>query len=1000
MPNLQLLTELQQGSFDDSPTFSKNQQERFFTLNLETQKYIDSFRDTIHQVGFLIQLAYFRASGKFFPNNFFKMKDVAYVCETLEIDPKIFPDALSKYSRQIRFQHQKYILNDLGWCKFTSKHQEALEDELNIHARKQIDPKLLLPIATKFLISRKIEIPTYYVLAKLISKAYNKMETQLICIVNSTLSKNQKLILDDLILIDDTKHKHYKYSALSRIKRLSYSTKIKDITESIKNYKLLKAFYEKFELVYKRLELVENATCYYSEWVSKSKLFQLKQFKDRSKAYLFLLAHLKHQYFKQTDLYVDVVLKLTSNAAGAMKKKLDKHYNNHIREQKKSLDGLLGSYNNFKQGYSDILNILGDHGKALEIRNEEARIVAFNKLKESSLDEKDIAGLIDKNQFNKELKNKLLRSIGASLQRKLTPIIHELDFEASGSGIKALKEIHTTILSEKKETKNKLINKGALFCNILESIKAGELNVRKSYNYLSIGEYFIPKEKWRRSSFEILMLNDLSQYFFPEKPLDSLKEILNQRYEVANQHYNEGSNKYLSFSKTGKLIVSTPKSKEKSNKNKLAPVFAQEGLIPIRNVLEDVNQATSFVKCFKHHALKKVIMKPTTKTIFAGLLSKGCNHGVNRMANISKGIKQSTLNNTVNWFFSLENIQAANNTIVDYINQLSLPNIYKLDEKFSHTSSDGQKFNVGVDSILANYSFKYFGQSQGISVYTFIDDRQVMFYDTIMSPGDREAAFVIDGLMNNNIVKSYIHSTDTHGYTEVIFAVMHFLGVSFAPRIKNIGSQTLYCLNSKREYHGKDYKIKPDKKINLKLIEDNWGDILRLIATIKTKTVTASQIFKRLNSYSKKSPLYNALKEFGRIIKTIYILTYIDDVVLRKKIEKQLNRIELFNKFAKAVFFANNQEFRTGSPTEQKIIVACKSFIQNCILLWNYLFLSQILVNYDEENRKSLIKTIKESSIISWRHINLHGEYDFTAANDGVLGISFQYQKIRKLNVG
>ena len=567
MPNLQLLTELQQANFDDSPTFSKSQQERFFALNLETQKFVDNFRVTIHQIGFLIQLAYFRASGKFFPNNLFKKSDVEYVCGMLGINHKTFAnDDLSKYSRQIRFQHQKYILNDLGWDKFTSKHQQALQDELNVHARKQIDPKLLLPIATKFLINRKIEIPTYYVLAKLISKAYNKMESQLVSIVNSTLSNSQKLILDDLILIDDKKHQHYKYSALSRIKRFTYSTKIKDIEKSIKNYKLLKSFYEKFESVYKRLELAENATCYYSDWVSKSKLFQLKQFKDRSKAYLYLLAHLKHQYFKQTDLYVDVLLKLTSNAAGTMKRKLGKHYNNHVREQKKSLNGLVNSYKNFKQRYKDILNTLSDNGKAFELRNEEAQMIALNKLKENSLDEKDIANLIDKNEFNKKLKNKLFSSIGASLQRKLTPIIRELDFEASGSGIKTLQAIHSIILSEKKETKNKLINKGSLFCNILKSIKAGELNVRRSYNYLSIGEYFIPKEKWRHSSFEILMLNDLSQYFFPEKTLDSLKEILKQRYEIVNQHYKEGNNKYLSFSKTGTFIVSTPKSKENSKR--------------------------------------------------------------------------------------------------------------------------------------------------------------------------------------------------------------------------------------------------------------------------------------------------------------------------------------------------------------------------------------------------------------------------------------------------
>tara|TARA_R110002124_G_scaffold281572_2_gene456026 strand:- start:2928 stop:3089 length:162 start_codon:yes stop_codon:yes gene_type:complete len=52
--------------------------------------------------------------------------------------------------------------------------------------------------------------------------------------------------------------------------------------------------------------------------------------------------------------------------------------------------------------------------------------------------------------------------------------------------------------------------------------------------------------------------------------------------------------------------------------------------------------------------------------------------------------------------------------------------------------------------------------------------------------------------------------------------------------------------------------------------------------------------------------------------------------------EKQLNIIELANKFSKAIFFANNQEFRE----EQEIIIACKVLIQNAIILWNYLYLS------------------------------------------------------------
>jgi TnpA family transposase len=76
---------------------------------------------------------------------------------------------------------------------------------------------------------------------------------------------------------------------------------------------------------------------------------------------------------------------------------------------------------------------------------------------------------------------------------------------------------------------------------------------------------------------------------------------------------------------------------------------------------------------------------------------------------------------------------------------------------------------------------------------------------------------------------------------------------------------------------------------------------LRFVATIKLKESKASQLFGRLSSYSKSNPFYKALKEFGKIIKSIFILKYIDDLKMRQAIEKQLNKAEQANKFAKCL---------------------------------------------------------------------------------------------------
>ena len=137
-----------------------------------------------------------------------------------------------------------------------------------------------------------------------------------------------------------------------------------------------------------------------------------------------------------------------------------------------------------------------------------------------------------------------------------------------------------------------------------------------------------------------------------------------------------------------------------------------------------------------------------------------------------------------------------------------------------------------MDSLNANYSFKYLGKEKGVSVITFIDMRDLMWHSLVMSPAERESAYVIDGIMRNDVVKSDIHSTDTHGYSEVIFGATYGL-VEFAPRIKGVGNQQLYAFQRRKHYEELGFKLLPDRYIQAALIEAQWDEILRFLATIR-----------------------------------------------------------------------------------------------------------------------------------------------------------------------
>lgn len=143
-------------------------------------------------------------------------------------------------------------------------------------------------------------------------------------------------------------------------------------------------------------------------------------------------------------------------------------------------------------------------------------------------------------------------------------------------------------------------------------------------------------------------------------------------------------------------------------------------------MLATVDHATEFLSEFEHWQPKYQRARPPKKILFAGIIGYGCDIGHRKLAQISKQIDENALDNAVNWYFSLQNVQGGNDRILQFVDRMDLPNLYWRKPAPLHTSSDGQKFEVAVDSLNANYSFKYLGKDKGVSVVTFIDMRELM----------------------------------------------------------------------------------------------------------------------------------------------------------------------------------------------------------------------------------------------------------------------------------
>ena len=996
---IEVLPDYEAKKFDKPPTLSNDEQQHYFRLDDPIAELIKGV-EAHHKIGILLQHGYFKASKKFYTQQMFKLADIKFVAKLLGLPvPRNFS---SEYSDRARQRHRLSILESCGYVEFSSA-ETFFEELVQDMVAQQMHPRKLFYFLVEKLRNKKIELPSYDRIVRTITEKFNGFEKKVLQTMAHVITPEQQEALEQMI---STTGDHYQRTLLTRLKCINQSMRPRKIKHGMRNFLIIKKLFKELKPVIKSLSLSSEATQYYAQWAVKAKATQITDIIDPHKRYLYLITFIDHYYKVWQDTLVDMLLRCVQQQLNKVDKELNIMVKGRLLEKNKLTSSVLSGFHETKKTietvrktlHNDILNNDEKIKKLYEIVPKEA---ANLSLIQAEKDAEQLKIQLDSEETQEDQFD-ILSNFSRKLQNRVADIVKNIDFEP-GNTADALYAAITHYQSENltptspdeflneheynaihKDGKfNVSLYKAILFCKISNAIKSGQLNLLSSYRYLSIDDYLIDEAEWGENKQLILERLGLSHFENIEGVLSTLRELLTKQFIDVNQRIIQGENKYVTIKKDGTFSLHTPPI-QKPDYDAISVIIGKDRYIPILQMMTEMNALCNFTSNFKHYKIKGAKEKPENEIFYAGIFALGSKIGLHKLANTAVGINYHTLSNVVNWYFSLDNLYMVNQTLIDLISKLWLPGKFKREKNLLHTSSDGQKKNVSVDSLNANYSYKYHGNGRGASIYNFIDERGILFYTTVFSSSEREAAYVIDGLLHNEIIQSDMHSTDTHGYTEMIFAISHLIGVTFAPRIKDIASVNLVSFEKIKSVANNNYPIKPDHYVKENKIARNWDNILRLVATIMLRKHRASTILKRLSGYANQHPLQEALKEFGRIIKSIFALKYIDDVTWRQMIEKQLNKGELANKFASAVSFAD-QEIAEAYQNDQEISALCKTIIQNIIILWNYIELTKIIMRSDKAGRGILLDDITSASILTWRHVNLHGTYDFsnlTAAND------------------
>jgi TnpA family transposase len=214
-----------------------------------------------------------------------------------------------------------------------------------------------------------------------------------------------------------------------------------------------------------------------------------------------------------------------------------------------------------------------------------------------------------------------------------------------------------------------------------------------------------------------------------------------------------------------------------------------------------------------------------------------------------------------------------------------------------------------------------------------------------------------------------------------VFGLCHLFGFRFAPRIRDLKDRRLYVFPD---------AIQPPRlepiiagTINVEHIKAHWEELVRMAVSIRSGTSTASAMLKRLSAYPRQNGLAVALREIGRIERSLFTMDWLKSPELRRRAHAGLNKGEARNALARAIFFHSLGELRDRTFENQFFRASGLNLLVAAIILWNTKYLERALAALPVQQN-----LVQHVTPLGWEHISLTGDYiwaDEAAPADGSL---------------
>ena len=395
--------------------------------------------------------------------------------------------------------------------------------------------------------------------------------------------------------------------------------------------------------------------------------------------------------------------------------------------------------------------------------------------------------------------------------------------------------------------------------------------------------------------------------------------------------------------------------------------------IDITDLLAEVDSWTGFAGCFTHMRTGEAVRAPSA--LLAAILGDATNLGAKRMADASTGLTERQITWARLFHIRPETYKSALATVINA--HLAHPHS-KLWGAGVTSSSDGQFFRAAARGARRSDVNAHYSSDPGVKFYTWVNDQHGHFHILPIGASEDEAPYVLDGLYGHESrFESEEHFDDTGGANDHVFGMFSVLDKRFAPRLRDLKDWRLHAFSGADAYPALKHHI--GDRIDPTPIREAWDELLRIGLSIQDRVVAPSSVLKKLAALPKSNLLSRALREIGRIERTLFMIEWYSSPELRSRCRVGLNKGEAGNKLTRAVFFHERGEIRDGAFESQAFRASGLNLVVSAIILWNTVYLSRVAEILRAQGHNLPDELLRHVSPQIWEHINLTGIYDWTA---------------------